>query len=309
MPPTGSPMDLLLLKHFCAVLEYGSVTRAAKAVHISQPALSRQMQALEAELDCPLFDRSVKAAVALTREGELFLHFARTTLAQRRALQADLNEISAKRRGRISITSPETLAHVVLPAYIRRYSTDNPDVDIRLLTANSSAALDLLRTGEADMCLLLESKARARPDITYRRWREGNYMLMAPKGHPLVGRELVSIEEVAAYRLIMPHAGSQISSRYKIDALFAEKGIVPNVCLEADSVPLRAEYVRIGFGVSFIFAAEETLRLFPGEVEYINLDHLVSPEVLVIGVRSEKALSPVAGDFLDLLMTPPEMLR
>ena len=296
-------MDMQQLEHFCAIVEHGSFTRAAGIVHMSQSALSRQIQALERELGCALFDRSVKPMPVLTPEGGLFLRFAKATLDKRLALQSELTQVRTKRKGRVRLTSPETLAHLVLPPYVQRYCQANPEVDVRILTRNTSEALSLLRTGEVDLSVILRSKVESGMEAIL--WRKGRYMLMVPKGHPLTEKKTVSLEDIARYRMILPHANSRISARYKFDAKMAEQGLVPDICLESDTVPLRAEYVRIGFGLCFLQAVEETQGLYPDDIDYIAMDHIFPPEDLMICMRSKSLLSPAARDFLHILLTSP----
>ncbi len=297
-------MDMQQLENFCAIVEQKNFTRAAGLSHISQPALSRQIQGLEAELGCTLFDRSVKSAVVLTQEGELFLHFAKTALGQRLALRDALTDITVQRKGRVRITCPETLAHVALPPYLQRYSRENCNVDVRLLSINPGEALELLRAGEVDMALIMRSMAR--PGMEVHHWREGRYMLMVRKDHPLAEEQPVTLENLVKYRMILPHPKSRISSRYKFDVKMAERGLVPKICLESDSVPLRGEYARIGFGVCFLLAVEETRRLYPGEVVFLSMDHIFPPEDVVICTRERALLSESAAALLAVLLAPEE---
>ncbi len=293
-------MDIQQLEHFCAIVEQKNFTRAAGLAHLSQPALSRQMQGLEAELGCVLFDRSVRSTVVLTREGELFLQFAKAALGQRQDLHNSLMDMKTQRKGRVRITCPETLAHVVLPPYIQRYSGDNPNVDVRVLTINPGEALEMLQCGEVDMAVVMRSMARSGMEIYH--WREGQYMLMVCKGHPLAKEQPVALEQLARYRMILPHPKSRISSRYKFDVKMAERGLTPEICLESDAVPLRGEYARIGFGVCFLLAVEETRGLYPGEVEFLGMDHIFPPEDVVICTRERRLLSEPAEALLKVLL-------
>ena len=293
-------MDLQQIEHFCAIVEQRNFTRAASLVHISQPALSRQVQSLEAELGCMLFDRSVKSAAVLTKEGELFFRFARTALSQQQALRDALTDLKVQRKGRVRISCPETLAQLVLPSYIQHYSNENPNVDVRVLTVNPGEALEMLQEGDVDMAIVMRSMARPGMEVHY--WREGRYMLMVAKGHALTREQPVRLESLVRYRMILPHSKSRISARYKFDAKMAESGLVPEICLESDAVPLRGEYARIGFGVCFLLAVEEVRRLYPEDVDFLSMDHLFPPEDVVICTRERGLLSASAEILLALLL-------
>lgn len=269
-------------------------------MHLSQSAISRQMQALETEVGCSLFDRSVKSVVVLTAEGELFLRFARSVLSQRTLFRDSLDDFTYKRKGRVRITCPESLAHLVLPRYVRSYSKENPDVDVRVLALNSTQALDMLHRGEVDLSAVLQSKVH--PGMETKFWREGRYMVMVPKGHPLTQEKVATLEKLVQYRLILPHKKSGISARHLLDAKCTENNMPLDICLECDAVPLKAEYVRIGFGVCFLMAVKEAQQLYPDELDFIPMDHLFPPNDVVICMRSHELLSEPAKAFLDCLL-------
>ena len=293
-------MDMQQLESFCAIVDQGNFTRGATLVHRSQSAVSRQMQGLEAELGTPLFDRSVKAGVVLTHAGERFLLFARTSLSQHHALREVLEDLRSKRRGRVRITCSETLAHLALPPYIRRYGQTHPQVDVRVLPINPGEALEKLREGQVDISIVMRSMVPQGMESCP--WREGRYMIMAPKGHPLTRIAQPSLAEVAKHRIILPRPDSHISSRYKFDAKMAECGIIPDICLESDAVPLKAEYVRIGYGVCFLLAVKEARDFYSDEMEFIPMDHIFAPDNVVLCLRAREQLSPPAADFLEMLL-------
>ena len=295
-------MDLDQITNFCAIVEHGNFTRAASLMHLSQSAISRQMQTLEFTLGCRLFDRSVKSGAVLTAEGELFLRFAKSMIAQRASLRESLDDFIHNRKGRVRITCAETLVHLVLPRYIRKYCEENPDVDVRVLSLNPDEAFDLLRSGEVDMSIRMASTVQ--PGMEAILWREGHYMLMVPKGHPLTLEKPVTMEAVARYRIMIPHKRGGITARYLFDAKLAEQNLQANICLESDAVPLRTEYVRIGFGICLLLAVAETRQLYPDELDYIPMDHIFPPNDVVICMRSRALLSEPARAFLDCLLTP-----
>lgn len=299
----GGGMDLDQISNFCAIVEQGNFTRAASLMHLSQSAISRQMQALESKLGCQLFDRSIKSAVVLTAEGELFLRFARSIIAQRTSLCESLDDFARNRKGRVRITCAETLAQIVLPRYVSKYCKENPDVDVRVFSLNPGEALDLLWGGEVDMSVIMGSMAQ--PGMEAMLWREGRYMLMVPKGHPLTRETAVTLEAVNRYRIMLPHKRGGISARYLFEGKLAEYGMQPNICLESDIVPLKADYVRIGFGICFLLTVAETRQLYPGELDFIPMDHIFPPNNVVICIRSQTALSEPARDFLNCLLVNP----
>lgn len=290
-------MDFQQLTSFYAIVAQKSFTRAANVVHRTQPTLSHQMKALSLELGVELFDRTSREVV-LTPAGKRFYRFTQDIIDKFAILRDDLRELSSQRR--IRIACAETLAHMVLPSYIRTFMTTHPDVDIRVMSLNPAQSLDMLRTGQLDFVVAMRSMVQTGMDA--RTWRHGRYMLMVPKGHPLSGNTALTLEEMVRYRLIVPRRNSGLSSRFKFDTKLVERGLVPTLCMEEDSVPLKAEYVRFGFGICFLLVVRETLLLHPDELDFVPMDHIFAPEDVVICSRSREELSPVANELFCALL-------
>src|SRR5579863_4121544 len=126
-------MELRQLAYFDAVVRYGSFTKAAQRLHIAQPAVSAQIQRLEAELGTALLQRTTRR-VALTYAGELFLARARRALEQLDRARADLDELSAVRRGQVRIGATQILGSLDLPAALAQFRHRYPGVSLALQT-------------------------------------------------------------------------------------------------------------------------------------------------------------------------------
>ncbi|WP_281916060.1 LysR family transcriptional regulator [Caldimonas thermodepolymerans] len=147
-------MDFRHLRYFLAIAERGSVREAAEAVHISQPALSRQLQDLEDELGATLFTRSARG-VSLTPIGEAFLVHARQILATAQASKDQVRRMAAGLEGRLCLGFVENATwDGRLPMAFRQFKESAPDVDLDLVPLNSPEQLDRLEAGTLDGALI-----------------------------------------------------------------------------------------------------------------------------------------------------------
>lgn len=145
-------MELIEIEAFLAIAETGSFTAAATRLHISQPAISRRVDLLEAELETPLFFRS-RSGATLSPAGHAFLPFARNAMANVRDGARAVQGFTDGERGDLRLAIVGTLAGTGLLADVRRFREQHPDVRIRLRTANSNEVTRLVLSGEADLGL------------------------------------------------------------------------------------------------------------------------------------------------------------
>lgn len=143
-------MTLEQLRIFVAVAECQHVTAAAKALRLTQSAVSAAVRALEARHAVPLFDR-VGRRVALTAAGRTFLSEARAVLAQAAAAEAALDDLAGLKRGRLRLAASQTVANAWLPAILVRYRTRFPGIALSLQIGNSHQVRAWLSEGVVDL--------------------------------------------------------------------------------------------------------------------------------------------------------------
>lgn len=144
-------MNFLTLHYFLAVARERSITRAAGQLHITQQTLSGQMAALERELDCSLFLRTVP--LKLTYAGELFLRYATDFCKKEQTMRRQFQELSGQQAGllRIGIAYSRELA--LMPELLRRYRTERPQVTVELFEQTNDTLVQMLLAGELDLAV------------------------------------------------------------------------------------------------------------------------------------------------------------
>src|SRR5689334_175334 len=148
-------MEMIEVAAFIAIVEHGGFTRAAEAIHLSQPAISRRIELLEHELGTPLFERTHGGA-RLTDAGAAFLPYARQALAATRDGKAAVAALEHEDVGPVTLALVGTLADTRLTARLARYRAAHPRVRLVLTTGRSSEVSAMVLDGDAHLGLRYE---------------------------------------------------------------------------------------------------------------------------------------------------------
>jgi DNA-binding transcriptional LysR family regulator len=259
-------VDLRQLEMFRAVAEEGTFTKAARRVHVSQSAISRQIKLLEEELGTVVLHRGQKR-VTLTAPGDLLL---KTVHRVQRELQETLSQISETRtlnRGSLSLAGGMTVCMYILPVILKRFRALYPKVELTVTNAATATVLESLRRHELDLALLtlpiVADDLEVRPAL-----REEMVVVTAPS-HPLVKRRPVSPSDLGQYPLILYESGS--NTRRVLDEFFVEEGIAARVAMETENVEIIKAMVSHGLGVSIIPFAAAAKDVKAGRLAYSRL--------------------------------------
>jgi DNA-binding transcriptional LysR family regulator len=241
-------MDLRQLEYFVAVAEELHFTRAAAAVHVAQPALSQQIQKLEAELGQPLLVRSSRH-VALTEAGELLLPRARALLADADAARAELDSLRGLVRGRIRIGAMQSLGPLDLPAVLAEFHHLHPGIEVTLWERTSSTMRDLLLGDEIDAAFIDVVEAGHEALDHLEAFREDVVLIAAP-GSAWARRKAVSVAQLAGEDFIMFAEGTGL--RGLTERLAADAGFEPHVAFESNELERVRALASHALGVALV---------------------------------------------------------
>lgn len=292
-------MELRHLRYFVAVAEELHFTRAAERLHIGQPPLSQQIQALEDELGAPLFLRS-KRRVQLTEAGQILLQRARRILAEaaeagdevRRAARGELGEL------RVGFTSSLPLTPL-LTRLLRAYREAAPDVTLRLMERFTAVQFEALRHSRLDVGFVRYNGAlESEPGLRLRLLRRDPLLMVLPVGHALAARASVSLKDFRDEGFIMypENAGAGLARVTR--ELCVAAGYTPRVVQEADEAVTQIGLVAAGLGVTVMPAPMACVAV--DRVRYLPLRDARAWHSMVLVTRDE-APGPVLSRFLDLL--------
>lgn len=240
------------LMTFAAVAEHRNISRAARALFLSQPAVSGQLRQLQDEFGEPLYHREGRG-IALTEAGrQLALHAERLRSDYREAV-AFRDALRSLDAGHLRIGASTTPASYLLPYLIADFHRQHAGVTISTRYGNTAEVLSGIR--ELDVALIEGSTGDALPPGTATHaWHEDEIVAVVPVGHPLANRTdgLVSIEALAAYPLVLREVGSGV--RQTVERAFARHAAPIRVAIELAGVEGIKEAVRAGMGIGFVSA-------------------------------------------------------
>jgi len=243
-------MDLKQLEYFVRVAELGSFTRAAIALDVAQPALSRQVRLLEVELRQNLLTRNGRGA-APTEAGKLLLEHGRGILHQVERAREELGRVRGALAGRVAIGLPPSVAKVMTVALIREFRQRMPEATLSISEGLSVGMHESLAIGRLDIALLYN--ASPSPDIELTALLEEPLFLVrrqTGKAQPTAKPRSVPLREVANLPLVIPSRPNAI--RMLVETEMANLGCRPQVALEIDGVAAILDLVEDGAGSAIL---------------------------------------------------------
>ncbi len=235
-------MDLKQLEYFVQVAEFGSFTLSSRFLRVAQPALSRQVRALEVELRQTLFQRNGRG-VTLTEPGKRLLEHARGILQQVQRARLDLEQQRGAVSGRLVIGLPPSVSRTLTGPLVRAFRERFPDASFGIVEGLSDHLMEWLAVGRVDFALVYSSVAPATIELASLRV-EPMYLVGARPGRAgtrLVGAP-VALAQVAATELVIPPRPHSI--RMLLDSTLADAGLKARVALEIESVPTILDLVQ-----------------------------------------------------------------
>jgi DNA-binding transcriptional LysR family regulator len=248
------------LKVFCTVAETRSFSKTSEIIHLTQPAVSLQIQALEEMYETKLFDRS-SSRVTLTPAGEVLYKYAKEILALYAAAEKVIGEMTGLVKGSITIGAGSTIGNYMLPSVISDFRKTHPKIKVHLFVANMQRVIELLNAGNINVGLIEGDVKRQK--IVVERLLSDELLLIVPTHHPWAKRKEVSVSELIEEPFILREAGS--GTRQTIEKFLARHGITVQgmkVSMVLGTTQAIKEAVENGLGVSIVsrWAARKEIR-------------------------------------------------
>jgi DNA-binding transcriptional LysR family regulator len=286
-------MDVKLLEAFRCVVDHRSVTAAANALGVTQPAVSTQIARLEEAIGFPLFERSGRR-LAPTPEGLLFYTEAARVLGEFDRLQAATEQIRAGQLGRLTVASHPWAATALLPGVVARFLDSRPGVELRLISRHSDVVSQLLPTESFEIGIAEMPIDPSAIDLTRYTMR---CVAILPPGHPLAAREVLVPSDLSGLPMVAAARSLQMHGR--VAGAFAAAGLPVKISVEAELFASVCAMVAAGVGWSIVdpLSAQRfahlgiVLRPFAPAIQYdIGVFH-----------RRDREPSVLAAAFLALL--------
>jgi LysR family cys regulon transcriptional activator len=232
-----------------------NLTEAAKALHTSQPGVSKAIIELEEELGIEIFARHGKRLKRVTEPGQQVLKSIDIIMREVSNLKRVGEQYSAQDSGTLSIATTHTQARYVLPEPVAKLRQAYPKVNVSLHQGSPEQVARMLIDEVAEIGIATESIDGYDELVTLPCY-EWQHVLVLPAGHPLCNKEHLTLEDIASEPIITYHPS--YTGRTRIDHAFATRKLEPRIALEAIDSDVIKTYVRLGLGVGI--AAEMSVR-------------------------------------------------
>lgn len=247
-------MDLTRLRYFVAVVESGSFSRAAAALHMSQPALSRQVLLLEDEVGQRLLVRNGRGASA-NEAGLALLAHARGIFELADNARADMRERQSSPRGKVTVGLPPRVAQVLTADLVQRFREQYPEATVTIVEALSIRLREWLVAGTLDMAILFDPPTS--PQLAEETLGREPLLLFGPQ--PLPRR--IKLAELSALPLVMPSGPNAL--RQLLEAHTRPRGLTLDIVAEVDSVLTVLSLVARGVAHTVLPASARRLWTYP----------------------------------------------
>ena len=283
------------LQAFVTLAEQRSFTRAAERCHLSQPAFSALIRALETSVGARLFDRTTRS-VELTAEGCVFVESARRILRAADDALDDVRDHAARRRGRVAVAVLPALAAGWLPPLLAAFHAENPGVELDVADVLSEGCIERVRSGRADFALA--STRAESPELRTEAFCSDRFHVVCRADHALAaGEGALTLEALAPYPIVQLSRPSSVRQ-------YVEAALYPTqlrTVLELDQLSTVAGMVRAGLGITVVPA----LTLFHFEHPALVTRRLEAAglvrQVFVVR-RAERALGSAAQRLYEMMV-------
>jgi len=239
-----------------------NLTEAAKALHTSQPGVSKAIIELEEELGVEIFARHGKRLKRVTEPGQHVIRSIELIMREVGNLKRIGEQFSAQDSGTLSIATTHTQARYVLPIPVAKLREVYPKVNVTLHQGSPDQVARYLLDEVAEIGIATESLSDY-PDLVTMPCYEWQHVLVMPQGHALAKKERITLEDLAGEPIVTYH--SSFSGRTRIDNAFAHKKLQPRIVLEAIDSDVIKTYVRLGLGIGIV--AEMSVRDEPNNAD------------------------------------------
>ena len=259
-----------------------NLSEAAKALHTSQPGVSKAILDLEDELGVDIFVRHGKRLRSITEPGEEVVRVIDTILAEVGNLKRIGEHYAQQDSGRLSIATTHTQARYVLPRPIMLLRQRFPQVRVELHQGTPEQVARMLLDETAVIGIATEA-LQANERLVSLPCHEWHHVVVVPRGHALAALPRLSLEALAGHPLVTYHPS--VAGRTRVDEAFARARLSPQIALEALDSDVIKTYVRVGLGVGIVTELAMQDAQADADLLVLPAAHLFGPNVTRVAFR------------------------
>ena len=288
-------INLHHLRLFAAVVDQGGFTKAAAALNLSQPAISKSLNELERQLHVKLIDRGGRSP-RLTEAGRLLHARARELFGVERVAERELRELRGLKRGVLRVAASTTIATYMLPPVLGRFRVRHRGVEIRMSSANTRTVVKMLLESRVDVALVEGPVSHTRLDV--KPWIQDELVVIAPPDHPLVRRR-AHVQELPDYPFLVREPGS--GTRVVSQRALAKHGIRLANTMRVGSTEAIKQSVAAGLGIASVSRAAAADQIALGKIAVVQVEDFLIHRTLTQLKLRDREPSGVARE-LELLL-------
>jgi LysR family cys regulon transcriptional activator len=289
-------MNLQQLRYLSGIVEHGlNVSKAAAALHTSQPGVSRQIKLLEEELRAELLVRQGNRITALTDAGQAAAEIAGRILRDLESLRAVGADFADLDTGTLVVATTHVHAKYLLLPIVKRFRQRFPNVSLVLRQGTPDLIFELVRSGAADVGLSTTPTSTT-PEVAGLACYRFHRAVLVPSGHALLARrKRLTLADVAAFPMI--NLDSSFSSGVTVLSTLAEHGLRANVVVTATDAEVIKAYVAAGLGIATLPEVAYDAKRDVG-LKLIAARHLFPPSISYVWVHRHRYLRRHASEFI-----------
>jgi len=291
-------MNIQQLKAICVIAESDfNMSKAARTVHLSQSALSKQVRLLEEELKTEFFVRNRGRLTALTPIGSRVLAAAKGILGSVEEIRSLCENDDDQEPEKFSVGASRSLAATLLPDVVEKFVKKHVSIEISVIQETLSCLTHMLLQGELSLILTIENSIETNVHIASLPIDEVPRIIIMPEGHPLEQQEKIELGDLAKYPLVL--YDESFSLRHEIMRSFVAKRLMPKVSLNARSAEVIIAHVRRGIGVGVIARSAYDPARHSG-ISISDASHLFPNAARRILFNKHRFLRSFELDFIEL---------
>lgn len=283
-------MDAHLLQAFVTIIDQESFSEAAEQLHLTQPAISKRLSALENLTGNRLIDRNNRK-IRLTDAGARLLPHARRIIDEVHNARLALSDRRDSVSGRLSVIASHHIGLHHLPAWLRRLNREFPEVSLELKFMDSESALDMMEKRTAELAFVTLSESMGPSFAVQTRWEDEMAFVVSPE-HPLATLAAPTLADLSHYDALLPEAGT--ATYRTVSRLFLDQGLALQLQMPTNYLETIKVMAGVGLGWSVL-----PVRMMDSTLIRLPVNYRVSRLLGAIGLK-DRTLSPQAKALLTI---------
>lgn len=286
------------LRVFEEVARKGSYTKAAEALHLSQPAVSMQIKQLESNTGLPLFEHIGKK-IFLTEAGNELYSYSRQISRSLRDVDEVFEQLKGVKKGRLNITTVSTASYFttrMLAEFSRRFE----GVDVSLDVTNRKSLLRQMENNEPDIVIMGQLSEEEEANIISQKFMDNPLVMIAPAGHPLKGEKNIPLEHFAHEKFVVREKAS--GTRSAVEKYFQQHDVAFKYTMELSDNETIKQAVAEGFDLGIVSLHTLEQELMTGRICVLDVKGFPIPRNWYIAHLKDKRLTPVATAFKEFVL-------